>query len=103
MSPQKFLRNTKTTQRKIKNENEITTIQERDHEQAGREETGNEGTHGCHRPRRQGSGCFCARRESRWDAHPWPRRARLPLECECARNLPERGEQSGGARYFSAR
>src|SRR5439155_3609911 len=67
---------------KIKNENEITTIQERDLEQAGREKTGNEGPHGCHRPRRQGSRCFCARRASRWDAHPWPRRARLPLECE---------------------
>src|SRR6266478_3814498 len=43
------------TKGKSKNENEITTIQERDHEEAGREETGNEGTHGCHRPRRQGS------------------------------------------------
>src|SRR4029077_19588213 len=69
-------------ERNKNNETESTTTQERDHEQAGREETGNEDTHGCHRPRRQGSGCFCARRESRWDAHPWPRRARLPLECE---------------------
>src|SRR6266513_4048644 len=74
--------NYKSKKRQIKNENEITTIQERDPEQAGREETGNEGPHGCHRPRRQGSRCFCARRASRWDAHPWPRRARLPLECE---------------------
>ena len=59
----------KVCEGKSKNENEITSIQGRDHEQAGREETGNEGTHGCHRPRRQGSGCFCARRESRWDTH----------------------------------
>src|SRR5215467_13525690 len=65
-------------ERKIKNENEITTIQERYHKQAGREETANAGTPGCHWPRRQGSGCFCARRESRWDADPWPGRARLP-------------------------
>jgi len=35
-------------------------------------EIGNEGTQGSHRPRRQGSGCYCARRASRWDAHPWP-------------------------------
>src|SRR5262245_2134029 len=69
-------------ERKIKNENEITTIQEPDHEQAGRERTANAGTPGCHRPRRQGSGCVCARRESRWNAYPWPGRARLPLECE---------------------
>ena len=41
---------TSTTRKENQNENEITTIQERDHEQAGREETGNEGTHGCHRP-----------------------------------------------------
>jgi len=33
-----------------RNEKEITSIQERDHEGAGREETGTEGTHGCHRP-----------------------------------------------------
>jgi len=37
-------------ERKFRNENENTSIQERDHEQAGREEAGNEGTHGCHRP-----------------------------------------------------
>ena len=52
-----------------------------DREQAGQKETGNAGTQGSHRPRRRGSGCYCARRENRWDAHPWPRRARLPLEC----------------------
>src|SRR5262245_9594106 len=45
-------------------------------------ETGNEGAHGSHGPRRQGTVCFCARREDRWDAHRWDRRARLPLECQ---------------------
>src|SRR5260370_27001600 len=66
-------------------------------------ETGNAGTQGGHRPRRQGSGCYRARRANRWGTHPWPGRARLPLGCRWARNLPERGEQSGGARSIPTR